>query len=1647
MDQIVFIDTEIEALTGRILDIGAVREGGSEFRKNSASELTAFLKGARYVCGHNIIRHDLKYLGGVIKDAGVEKVIDTLTLSPLLFPTKPYHALVKDDKLQTDDINNPLSDAIKARDLFYDEVAAFEDLEPVSKGIYFGLLKEQKEFASFFHYLGLKSQKSSHPYLDLKSRNSRHSNLEFPPSTLEYMIRTAYSTKICANKDLQPYIDNNPIELAYALALIQTEDRYSIIPPWVAKTYPFVEEILNNLRNTPCPTGCNYCRSALDIHEELKRYFGYESFRTFDGEPLQEKAVNAAVHNRSLLTVFPTGGGKSMTFQLPALIGGQSARGLTVVISPLQSLMKDQVDNLERVGIVDAVTINGQQDPIERAKSIERVRDGSASLLYIAPESLRSSTIENLLLGRNVIRFVIDEAHCFSAWGQDFRIDYLFIGDFIKALQEKKNKHESIPVSCFTATARKRVIEDICHYFKEKLDLDLELFISRKRRQNLSYTILNKESEEEKYIAMRELIEAKNCPTIVYVSRTKSAETIAARLANDGFAAKPYHGQMDNREKAENQNAFIDGNIDIIVATSAFGMGVDKSDVGLVIHFNISDSLENYIQEAGRAGRDENLNAECYVLFSEKDLDTHLTLLNQTKLTIKEIQQIWKGIKSLTKMRSSITRSALEIAEAAGWEEQFRDLETKVRAAIAALEQAGYIKRGNNKSRVYADSILVRNAAEAIERIKASALFNEKQEENAIRIIERLIGSRSRSYVYEEEADSRVDYIADKLGLDQKDVVEAILFMREEKILADHKDLTAFLGTGGRYRGLKNLLSYFCMLENYLLALLYDEERSYNLKQIREDAEENGCGEVDQKDIKKIFNLWKVDNWIASRVQNHINRITVKRLIGPDEMRGKITKRQEVARFILEYLIELSAKEKAQNPAQASQDRNPAIGFSVNELKEAYNDTGQVRMNLWQDDDQGQGQGRHQTSPRHPLYAQVSLKEIEDALFYLEKIDALKLEGSIVVRYNPMFIERLEMDNHKNYKKEDYRQLAEHYENKIQQIHIVGKYATGMIEDYKGALQFVDDYFQMDYKDFLNKYFPGKAEKERITRTMTEGKFRELFGSLSPAQLNIIKDHSSPHIVVAAGPGSGKTKLLVHKLAALMMMEDVRPEQLLMVTFSRAATTEFKRRLRSLIGRGADFVDIKTFHSYCFDLLGKVGSIEKSGEVIKEATQKIIGGEASPDRITKTAMVIDEAQDMDQAEYEFVKAMAEYNEGMKIIAVGDDDQNIFEFRGSSSEHMKSFITDFEAGYYELLENYRSAANIVAFSNAFARFLTRRLKQYEIRPHRKDPGTVKVYQYSESDLISPLVESVARNFSAEDIGILTEENDDASLISGLLNDRGIPARLIQSTDGFAPTNLYELRYFMEQIGIGEEPHAISKESWKKAREALGEKFKESSVLGLCNNLLDTFEENNSGTKYKSDFHVFLRESELADFYNHRKGTVTVSTIHKAKGREFSTVYLMLKNGVPVSDEGRRKVYVALTRAKDNLIIHCNGRFFERLPGPGVEIVHIDRVYPAPHVHMMQLSFKDIYLDQAFTCQDSIEKLVSGMKLQVDGRGCYDMEGDMVLRFSKQFINEMRRLELKGYRLASALIRYIAYWKKDEIDREIKIILPDVYFERV
>ena len=622
--RIIFIDSEISLHNHKIDDLGAIKENSDIFHSPDIRSFATFIQEGNFLCGHNIVHHDLKYLAEHITVDSFTS-IDTLYLSPLLFPKKPYHRLVKDDKLQSDELNNPLNDAIKARDLFYEEIEVFQKLPNILKRIYCALLYPFPEFQGFFKYIGYK------PY----------------PLT-DYHIRNAFTGKICDHADIGNLIKQYPVELAYVLALVYCDDTDSITPPWILRNYPNVINVNKILRQTSCG-GCKYCAEKRDARKQLNRIFGFSNFRTYDGEPLQQKAAEAALHGKSILTIFPTGGGKSVTFQLPAIMEGEAVHGLTVVIVPLQSLMKDQVDNLEEKGIADAVTINGLLSPIERQEAVERVRSGKASILYVSPEQLRSATIENLMFSRNVVRFVIDEAHCFSAWGQDFRVDYLYIGDFIKKLQVNKQLSASIPVSCFTATAKQKVISDIKDYFKRKLGLDLKVYATAAERSNLHYNVIFAETEDEKYNYLRSLITSHNCPTIVYVSRTHRAQEIALRLQRDGISALPFHGKMETVEKVANQESFLKNEVQCIVATSAFGMGVDKKDVRLVVHFDISDSLENYVQESGRAGRDPSLQADCCVLFNNDDLDKHFILLNQTKLSIGDIQQVWKAIKDLTK--------------------------------------------------------------------------------------------------------------------------------------------------------------------------------------------------------------------------------------------------------------------------------------------------------------------------------------------------------------------------------------------------------------------------------------------------------------------------------------------------------------------------------------------------------------------------------------------------------------------------------------------------------------------------------------------------------------------------------------------------------------------------------------------------------------------------------------------------------------------------------------------------------------------------------------------------------------------------------------------------------------------------------------
>ena len=1597
MHSIVFFDTETDHGGTKIYDIGGCRDDGGQFHDASLERFARFLQGVDFVCGHNILQHDVKFVRPALASAGIslDHAIDTLPWSPLLFPEKPYHALVKDDKLQSDAINNPLNDALKARDLFYDEMAAFLRLDPDLKIIYYGLLQAQAAFSAFFNYLNFQPENQD----------------------LAALIFQKFRSDICEKADVARFVEENPIELAYALAIINCQHRFSITPPWVLRNYPEVERIAAHLRSKPCLEGCPYCRQHLDIFKGLKQFFGFAGYRTYGGEALQEKAVRAAIQNRSLLAIFPTGGGKSITFQVPALMNGQSMKALTVVISPLQSLMKDQVDNLERAGITEAVTINGLLDPIERAKSLERVEDGSAALLYISPESLRSKSIEHLLLGRKIARFVIDEAHCFSAWGQDFRVDYLYIADFIKNLQDKKNLSDPIPVSCFTATAKPKVVEDICAYFREKLNLELDVFQASAARHNLHYKVFEKEGDEDKYNALRNLIDDKNCPTIVYVSRTRKASELSERLRADGFDARTFHGKMEATEKTENQNAFIAGTVQIMVATSAFGMGVDKKDVGLVIHFDISDSLENYVQEAGRAGRDEKIEAECYVLFNEEDLSKHFILLNQTKLNIQEIKQIWNAIKFITRYRTSVSNSPLEIARQAGWDDSVSEIETRVSTAIAALEDAGYLRRGQNMPRIYANSILSKTAQEAIEKIEKSQRFDhERQKVDAIRIVKKLFSSKSKVPATDKEAaESRIDYISDHLGIVKEEVIQLINQLREEKILADAKDLTAFIKRGEQKNRSLAVLETYHPIEQFLLSQLDETERDFSLKALNEAAEAAGCSGVSPQRLKTVLNFWAIKHWIKRAPRDFAQQIVVVQAVdSPKNLREKLEKRHELARSIIAFLYEKTKAVHVEN----GQAEEVLVEFSVLELKENF--------------ERQSGLFQLKTSP----------EAVEDALFYLSRIEALKIEGGFMVVYNRLNIVRLEENNKIQYKNEDYQKLHQFYENKVQQIHIVGEYAKKMVHDYVGALRLVDDYFQLNYSSFVGKYFPGTRGSE-IKRNITPAKYRQLFETLSEAQRQIIDDKHSPHLVVAAGPGSGKTKVLTHKLAALLLMEDVKHEQLLMLTFSRSAATEFKKRLSTLIGNAAHFVEIKTFHSYCFDLLGRVGSLEKVDSILQNTVAKIRNGEIEANRITKAVLVIDEAQDMNADEFALVKLLMEKNEGLRVIAVGDDDQNIYTFRGADSRYLLELIEQQQAVKYELTTNFRSSAPIVAFANAFVKTISKRLKTDEIIPHQSKAGHVQLVTYQSRHLIEPLVRDLLATDLSGTTCVLTKTNEEAAQITGLLLQHGRPAKLIQSNDGFPLQNLLEVRYFMDALA----PHSVSiaPEDWEKAKRAVYEKFRSSPKFEIVLNLVKDFQELNPKVKYWSDFQVFVQESKIEDFYRQEGDTIFVSTIHKAKGREFDQVFLLLDGFNANSDEAKRQIYVALTRAKSRLAVHTNERFFKHIQLPGIQRVENTETWLPPRKIAIQLSLKDVYLGHFALVQRQVQALTTGQNLHIQAEGLADQNGNLLVKFSKNFQAQISTYHASGYFLTEARVNFVVYWTEQERGLELKVVLPEVGFE--
>ena len=544
LSRCISVDLEVTVRDRRIRAFAGVRwDGGKSFifpgagdrLPQALAKLDGLSDGADFLLGHNLIDFDLPHLHAVNPELKLVSLpaVDTLRLNPLAFPRNPYHHLVKhyqDGQLKRGRVNDPELDARLALEVFGNQLSALA-AAPQDLLIAWHWLTTGNEGAGFDLVFG--SLRNAPRPTDVEARKAIEARL------------TGHACRTRARQVGQDATSQG-WELAYALAWLSEAGGNSVMPPWVRYQFPGAGRLVRELRDTACTDpGCDWCRERHDATRELTRWFGYDSFRSEpageDGRPMQQSVVETVLAGEHALAILPTGTGKSVCYQVPALSRYDKTGALTVVISPLVALMADQVAGLEARGIGSCVTVNGLLSMPERADALDRVRQGDASILLISPEQLRSVSLRRALAQREIGAWVLDEAHCLSRWGHDFRPDYRYVGRFIR---EKAGEESVPPVLCLTATAKPEVVDEIGDFFRKELGVELRVFDGGARRTNLEFVVV-KTGVGEKFAHVHQVLTA-DLPedepggAIIYCATRSHTEELAQFLQLKGIEATTF---------------------------------------------------------------------------------------------------------------------------------------------------------------------------------------------------------------------------------------------------------------------------------------------------------------------------------------------------------------------------------------------------------------------------------------------------------------------------------------------------------------------------------------------------------------------------------------------------------------------------------------------------------------------------------------------------------------------------------------------------------------------------------------------------------------------------------------------------------------------------------------------------------------------------------------------------------------------------------------------------------------------------------------------------------------------------------------------------------------------------------------------------
>ena len=1686
------IDLEVDLETNKIFALAAIRSDSERkvclSRRSVGSnirELDALAKDVEFLVGHNILDFDLHYLRELAPSLTClnKPIVDTLRLGPLAFPRNSYHHLVKHYKepnLIRFQKNDPELDARICLDVLKEQARKFRSCST--------------QVLCAWHWLTtLDDPSGGFSLLFRKIRAARRPNKQEAHQAIQQIV----GDRAC-NEQLTRLLDSVrdiAWPLAYAISWISVSGSNSVVPPWVLLRFPKTMYLLRQLRDTRCnDSRCKWCSTRHNARAELKTWFGFDNFRlepkTHENRSMQQEVVERNMARKHVLGILPTGTGKSLCYQVPALSRYDKLGSLTVVISPLVALMADQLTSLTKRNITSCVAINGLLTLPERAEALNKVRLGDASIVLISPEQLRNLRVQSALLQREIGGWVIDEAHCLSSWGHDFRPDYRYVTRFIR---ERSGNQEIPPILCLTATAKPDVVAEIQEHFRDRLGVDLEILNGGAQRSNLDFEVIPTSGEHKEAhihsILTEYLPEGEAGGAIVYCATRSRTEKVADFLQKKGLAANYFHAGLESEQKKEVQGRFIGGELTVIVATNAFGMGIDKPDVRLVLHADIPGSLENYMQEAGRAGRDTK-PARCVLMYSPDDVEKQFSLSAATRLTQKEIQGIWKALRNIDRKggaKRTVVATTGEILlrdDDQDFERDHLTEDTKVGTAVLWLEESKLIRRDANETRVFPSSLRVATKYQAWQILKNREIPFETRE-SLLKIVELLLNSNNDDGISTDE-------LMDATGLKPEATRQAMYELDNLGIVSNDTTLTAFV-----HRGVQNssnvrfenaveieMAVIECLQESAPDMDVGDSHILY-LRQLSQDLRgrgiENPLPEIIWRIVDSISNDGKTDgenpSWFVRRIDPDHVRITLQRNWQTLQEVSRI--RTRACQVVLEHLMQKIPREK-------SRGTDLLATTTMGELLRTVESHTKILQDVH--------------NPRRLM---------ERALLWLHEQEVIRLNHGLTVFRKAMTI-RLE-NLQGRFTSDDFQLLDSYYKGQVLQIHVMQQYALEGLKETNRTVQFAKDYFEMDQKSFLKRWMPQSSHE--LSRETTSQSWKQIVESLgNPIQRRIVTDDRiNRNVLVLAGPGSGKTKVLVHRVAYLIRAKRERPRSILVLTYNRHAAVEIRRRLKRLIGSDSRGILVMTCHAMAMRLTGYSltnarEEVNEStfDEILRNATDLLNGKGFAPDEANELRdrllsgfrwILVDEYQDINHLQYELISALAgrtleDPDAKLTLFAVGDDDQNIYSFGGTSVEFIRRFESDYVAQTEFLTENYRSTQNIIDASNAVIAGARERMKvdhPIEIDRGRRGvhvggtwetidgvaKGLVQVFPKM-NDLEQAFVtiselQRLARidpDWQWSDCAVIACEWKYLNAVRAYCEFVGIPTN---SASEEAP-NFWQLRETSELV------------SWLRSKQDQLVRFDqiEDQILDDGRNFWKTLiREVLDGLKLEIDSDevsaiqvIEWLADTRKDIVQKRRG-IRLTTAHRAKGLEFKHVVILdggwnrAKN-LDTREELRRLFYVAMTRARETLAISrleesnmfiepmleldgvCvrNTKSIPRLPK------EINRIYK-------QLSLEDVDLGFAGRrrphdkLHDSIGRLEPRDTLLTiqgeDGRIKFlDQAGNVVGRTSKSYSTHFG-LEIKCASVYAVIVRKQEWTDAKYLDslktEQWEVVVPEIVFQTI